>query len=149
MEKEQVHVVDSSETEEPDKYPYGFCVIGHGTRMEQKLKIESYVQGHFVDNRLATIALLEDGTYLLSLENPTSTGRQPTNTIRLSKESLVGIFTSIMIFFNCKREDFLSLIEESIRGKDIEYSMTENLEPFTKEETNTKQNNEQNSIASH
>lgn len=129
MSKEQ------EKQQEQEKETYGFVTeIDRLTKEKRELEIKSFVRAKFKDHRLMTVSLLEDGNYLLCIENPESTGRSTQQIMKLSKESLVGLFTAITLFFNCSQESMLQMLQDSLDKKDeIMYEISDNLQHFDKE----------------
>ena len=106
---------------------YGKFTAGYGTSEEKELQIVDFVQANYKDNRIISISHIEDGTFVGAVENPPSTGRITQATIWLTKESFIGLLITAMLYFNAKGEDMQKLIEESITGKEVHYSFSDNL----------------------
>lgn len=107
---------------------YGKITVGYGTSDQKELQVVDFLQAKFKDNRVISISQIEDGTFIGAVENPPSTGRNTQSTIWLSKESLIGLLSTAMLYFNIKGEDLQSLLEQSTQGKDIDYSISDNLQ---------------------
>lgn len=112
---------------------YGTVTIGCETTIPKELEIENFIQATFKDNRVICVSELEDGTYLVAVENPTSSGRSILSTIRLSKESLTGLLATILFYFNSKRVDIMTEISEAITRDHVDYQFSNNLQPFDKD----------------
>lgn len=108
----------------------GIVTIGYGTSQERKLEVEEFVQSKFVDNRLVSVALLEDETYILSVENPQSSGRAERSNIRLGKESFLALIGTAFMYFGCKGQDLGKLLHEVVGEGDLEYTFSDNLKPL-------------------
>lgn len=52
--------------------------------------------------------------------------------MRLSKESLVGLASAIMMYFEIKGENITELLQESLNGDKIEYFYSDNIENHLK-----------------
>lgn len=116
---------------------YGTVTVGAGTTGQREIGIIDFIQTSFKDNRLITISTLADEQgYLLSIENPHSSGRNPAQNIWLSKESFVGLLSSSFIFWNCKNENLEELMKETVDKNMFDYKASDNLKPFN--ENNTK-----------
>jgi len=110
---------------------YGTVTVGAGTSQQKEIGIVDFVQASFKDNRLITVSTLEnDEGYLLTIENPNSSGRNPTQSMWLSKESFMGLVTTSFIFWNCKNENLESLLQNSVIDKDVDYRISGNLQHF-------------------
>ena len=109
------------------KNMYGKITVGYGTSEQRELEIIDFVQANFKDNRVVSISQIEDGSLIGAVENPPSSGRCPQTSIWLSKESFIGLISTAMIYFNIKGEDMQKLLEESIKGNEVNYSFSDNL----------------------
>src|ERR1044072_3299881 len=103
---------------------YGTVTIGFGEPEQKELKVVDIVQATYTDHRLISTCGLEDGSYLVSVENPASTGRS------LSEKSLIGLMSTIILYFNCKDVDVLQKIKDASGKGAIEYTASENLKLF-------------------
>lgn len=124
--------VSEFEGPQPSK---GKITVGFGTPEQREIEIANWVQASFKDNRLATVAEAENNEgFLLSVENPPSSGRYIQNKMWLSKESFVSLVTASMLYFQCKGEDFGALLQESLDSKDIHYRFSNGLMPIPSKE---------------
>ena len=105
----------------------GKITVGYGTSEQKELSIINFLQARFKDNRLISISEIEDGTFVGSVQNPPSTGRNPQSVIWLSKDSLIGLVSTAILYFNIKGEDLHSLIQEATLNEDINYNFSDNL----------------------
>ena len=105
----------------------GKITLGYGTSEQKELSIINFLQARFKDNRLISISEIEDGTFVGSVQNPPSTGRNPQSVIWLSKDSLIGLVSTAILYFNIKGEDLHSLIQEATLNEDINYNFSDNL----------------------
>ena len=110
---------------------YGKITVGYGTIEQKELEIVDFVQAHFKDNRVISISQIEDGSLVGVVENPPSTGRNTQSTILLSKESLIGLISTAMIYFDIKGEDLDSLLQQSVSDNKIDYNCSDNLKNQT------------------
>ena len=102
---------------------YGFATVGVGGSEERKIKIVEFFQSTFKDNRVISVAELEDEQgYLLSVENPPSTGRSSVQKMWLSKESFIGFITASSMFWELKQVDMKKLVAESIVHNELQFS---------------------------
>jgi hypothetical protein len=107
---------------------YGKVTVGYGTNAQKELEIVDFVQAHFKDNRTISISQIEDGSFVGTVENPLSTGRNPQSSIWLSKESFIGLISTALLYFNIKGEDLENILRESTKGNDVDYSFSDNLD---------------------
>lgn len=114
-----------------EKPNYGKVVTPEG-----ELTIIDFVRARYIDNRLVSVASVEDGSFILSVENPESTGRNPSNKMWLSKESLVGLFSTISLLFEAKDMDMQELLLSAVDpSRLISYELSPNLKrPFEDEQ---------------
>ena len=105
----------------------GKITVGFGTKEQRELAIEEFVQSRFKDSRLFSILKIEDGSFAISIENPPSTGRT-NQQMWLSKESLVGLTSAIMLYFEVKGENLTDLLKDATNNEKIEYSYSDNIE---------------------
>lgn len=111
---------------------YGEATVGiSGT--PRKIPVIEYLQSTQKDNRVVSIMELDnDEGFIISVENPTSTGRASQNQMWLSKESFVALYGTMGLFVTGKWsvENFETLIKEStLNGENIQYSCSPNLIP--------------------
>ncbi len=106
----------------------GKITVGYGSAEQKEIDILDFVQSTYKDNRVITAAGLEDGSMLISVENPASTGRAPQANIWLSKESVLGIISTCFLYFGSKGENIESLFLRSLKDKEIvEFTCSDNL----------------------
>lgn len=110
------------------KEDYGNATIGWGTPKEHQVKIESYCKVLFVDDRICSTIKLENGNYCLTVENPESSGREPLNQMMLTKESLLGLMSSMIIHLNGEGINFETVLKEMTDNGTIDYFLTPNLQ---------------------
>ena len=104
----------------------GKITVAFGTAQQHQLEIEEYVRSKFKDNRVFSVLKIEDGSFVVSVENPPETDRS-TQQMWLSKESLVGIAGAIMLYFNVKGENIYELIRNSADGEEVPYTFSDNI----------------------
>jgi len=106
---------------------YGKITVGYGTKEQRELEIKNFVQANFIDNRLINIAEIEDGSYLIAVENPQSTGRATQVSIWLGKESFIAVLGTAHLYLSAKGEDSGRLLQEVTVNNDIQFSFSDNL----------------------
>ena len=109
---------------------YGAITVGTGTLNEHKIEIVDFIQAKYKDNRLVSMSQLEDKSFVVAVENPESSGRNTQATIWLSKESVIAMLSTCMMYFTAKEENINELLKESTEGNLINYSFSDNLKPI-------------------
>lgn len=105
---------------------YGTVKIIENTFIKDVAIIE-FMQSTFKDNRVINVCELENGNFIISVENVESSGRG-NHSMMLSKESFFGIFSIITLFINKKGFEFNEEVKQSIQSGDvINYSCSKNL----------------------
>jgi hypothetical protein len=105
----------------------GKITVGIGSA-QREIEIIDFVQCKFKDNRLISVAGLEDGSMFLSVENVPSSGRAAQSNIWLSKESFLGVLSTSILYFGCKGEDLEKLLLDSANNEDvIDFVYSDNL----------------------
>lgn len=104
--------------------------MGYGTREEHEIPIEEFIQAEFLDHRVVSVQRLSDDSYVIAVENLPSSGRAGQQTMRLSKESMTAVVTTILMFLQMKGERIDDLLREAVSGNNIQYRFSENLDPF-------------------
>lgn len=114
---------------------YGYVTAGAGTDRERKIEITEFVRAQYKDYRLTSISMLDDDSYVLSVENPASSGRNGQSSIWLSKESLVAMIATTLLYFQIKGEPLNELLKEATDHESIDYSFSDNLNPIQLNDT--------------
>ncbi len=113
------------------KESVGKITVGYGTVEQKELNMVDFIQAEFKDHRLINISLIEDGSYVACVENPKSTGRATQQSIWLSKESFIGLLSTIYLYFTIKNENIEELLKEAVEKRQIGYRVSDNLKPLT------------------
>lgn len=108
---------------------YGTVETSEGT-----LKIVKFLQGKFVDNRIATVAELEDGSFMLVIENIKSSGRNPQQTMRLTRDSFKAILMMLTMYADAVMEGTEEL-KAVIGGEEFSFSYSMSIEDKIKKYT--------------
>lgn len=116
-----------------DQSKYGAATVGFGGVGQKELQIVDYVRSNYTDNRIMSCSKLEDGSYIISVENIESSGRNVSNKMWLSEESLVGLISNCLLYFQIKNLDVVQMINIATDGKEINYSISDNLQPLNNE----------------
>jgi hypothetical protein len=109
---------------------YGTATVGYGTSDQREIKVIDFVKARFNDDRLISVCTLENNEgYIVSVENPKSTGRS-NQQLFLSSESFSAVFSTMTIFLQCKEFDPTSFFNIGTNGGTIDYSFSPNLKPI-------------------
>lgn len=93
---------------------------------KEKLGIVDFVQSSFVDNRVVTVAKLEDGSYGLSVENTISSGRALQSSMRLTEKSLLALMSSCMLYFHHNDVNLEEKLQSIMTSENFNYTYTKN-----------------------
>ena len=107
---------------------YGKITVGFGTLEQKELEIVDFVKAEFKNNRIVSVSQIEDNSFLLAVENIQSTGRNPQSTMWLSEESLIGLLSTAMLYFEIKGQDLKELLARSVSGNNVNYTISDNLD---------------------
>lgn len=100
----------------------GTVTLGVGLEEERTIQLVDMLRCEFKDHRVATVAKCEEGNYLLSIEDPQSTGRCPLASMYLSEGSFMSLFFTADAFLLEKGIDHVQKWKEySITGENLEY----------------------------
>lgn len=113
-----------------DTKDYGYVTVGTGTSTPRKVRIESFVRSVWNDNRFAQCVHLEDDTYCIAIENLESSGRNPTNAMRLSKDSFIALMVNIHLYAEVAGIDLVGMAKDALQGDNIQYTVSDNLKPL-------------------
>lgn len=104
-----------------DKEDYGHATVGYGTPKERKIPIIEYLQAEYTDNRIISVSELENNEgFIIAVENIGSSGRS-SQKMFLSRESFIGMISTIMLFFTKKDVDFDKLLKEAVSKECIDF----------------------------
>jgi len=120
--------------EENEANKYGSITIGYGKPEQHDVPISDFLRSTFPDNRFISVIKLENGAYVITVENLLSSGREPINKMYLSEESFIALLSTSMIYFLSKNIALDELLKQLIGDKkEINYSCSDNIKPpFTK-----------------
>lgn len=85
------------------------------------LDIINFVQVEFKDNRLVSMGETNEGTYILSVENPEDSERNRQTSIHLTEESLIGLIATIHLFFKETSFPLSEKLGEILKDGQMEY----------------------------
>jgi len=109
-------------TEENAPKNFGTLTAGHGTSQQRELAITAVVRADYADHRLITIMGIEDGSIVVTVESPATTGRNPHQQMWLSRESLIGILCTTHMFLSSTGSDLMQLVKDAAGDETIRYS---------------------------
>src|SRR5574344_562309 len=109
------------------KKTYGKIILRTAEPEQIELNIIECVQSHFIYGRTITINKSEENTYLLSVKNSESSGRNPKATMHLTKESMIGLYALISVYFQVSGIDYENELNKIIIGEQFKISCSDNL----------------------
>lgn len=92
----------------------GTITIGYGSEHERKVKSTNMVRCEFSDHRLVTVAKTEEDCYLLCIENPKSSCREPQTSMYLTEGSAVALLSTYMLYMEHNEIDAQELFKKYI-----------------------------------
>ena len=109
--------------------------------MGTEIPVVDYLQMEYTNCRLISCIKTINNEYLISVENPKSTGRAAIAQMRLTEESLYGLLNTIMLFFSKNNVDVSKIMLEQYPHDQIRYMCPElegtneeaNIEAFDKQ----------------
>lgn len=90
-----------------------------------EVAITGYIKAGYADGRKVSIAETEEESFVLQVENPVGTGRNPIQNICLTRASFFAAISTAMLYFNSKGLDFEEILKEATGGNMIEYECSE------------------------
>ena len=63
------------------------------------IEMTDMVRSVFSDHRMCTVARTEDNSFVLSVENPESTGRHPKSQMHLTEESMLAMVNAVFLYY--------------------------------------------------
>lgn len=109
---------------------------------EREVAIVDFLQMEYTNCRLISCIKTEENAYILSVENPKSTGRAERAQIVLTEESLYGLLNTVMMFFSKNNVDVSKIMLEQYPHDEIRYmcpeqeQAEENIKMFDKQIAN-------------
>lgn len=97
----------------------------------REVRLDKFVRAAFEDHRLCTVARTELGTFLLSVENPSSTGRATQAVMHLTEESMLALLNTVFVYFTRYDTDIEQKMEallEKNQGISFEYADADSTE---------------------
>ncbi len=107
---------------------YGEVKMGVGTDQPSTRQVVEFMRSEYKDKRYATVAKLDDGSFLISIENPEGSERTTYVSMWLSKESLFALMTNTMFYFSKAGVDLDDMLKQSMAEGVVNYNCSENLE---------------------
>lgn len=99
-------------------------IIEEGKDFEKVVKeidITDYVRAEFKDHRLCTVVRTEENTFVLAVENPASSGRNPLSQMHLTEESMLGLLNAIFLYYMHNNIDIEAKMKELVNSDNIEF----------------------------
>lgn len=110
-----------------EKTNYGEATLGVGGPEERKVPIESWMEGEFNDGRIVTVVKLQEDTYALTVRNVGDNDRNPRQEMLLTEDSLLALMTIVQMHWYSSDRKPEEMLENAMKGKDIQYRMSDNL----------------------
>lgn len=110
--------------------PYGKVSYTDREGNKKTFSIVNFVRSEFKDNRLVSIGETDEGTYILSVENPGDSDRKKQANICLTEESLIGLLATIHLFFKETSYPLNEKLKDVLKDGQMEY------ESFLEQEQN-------------
>lgn len=85
------------------------------------VEITEMVRSVFKDHRMCTVARTEENTFVLAVENPSSTGRLPKSQMHLSEESMIALINCVFLFYRHHNIDIEQKMKEVIDSDTIHF----------------------------
>lgn len=101
-------------------------VLNDNGSLNRTIELINYAQYDFKDHRVVTVAETEENTYNIAVESPQSTGRT-SQTMHLSEESMIAIFTAIGLYLNQKGLDSTEMAKSCLESEFMNYRATPEL----------------------
>ena len=87
----------------------------------KEVEITDMVRSVFKDHRMCTVARTEENTFVLAIENPSSTDRLPMSQMHLSEESMIALVNSIFLFYHHNNIDIEQKMKEIIDSDSVNF----------------------------
>lgn len=78
----------------------GTVTVGYGSEKERVIEIEDYVISTYTGNRIISVSKTVEDSFVLSVENPESSGRNISSKMHLSRESFFGLLSTAIIYLS-------------------------------------------------
>lgn len=65
----------------------------------RKIEMTDMVRSVFIDHRLCSVARTEENSFVLVVENPSTTNRHPRQQIHLTEESMLALINAVFIYY--------------------------------------------------
>ena len=109
----------------------GKITVGTGDD-QREIEISDFVQCAFKNNRIVSVCGLDDGSMVLAVENPPSTGRATQASIWLSEESVLGLISTCFLYFSSKGKNIEELFLSSVNNSDVvDFVYSDNLKDIS------------------
>lgn len=103
----------------------GEITLGYGSDSARKVVITDMVRCEFADHRLVTVAHTDEDAYLLSVENPQSTGRASQTNMYLTEGSAAALFYTCILYLEHNGIDVNELFKKYILDdQEIKYEFS-------------------------
>lgn len=101
--------------------PYGEVSYTDREGNKKVISVINFVRTEFKDNRIVSIGETEEGTYILSVENPEDSERNKQACIHLTEGSLIGLLATIHLFFKETSYSLDEKLKDILKDGQMEY----------------------------
>lgn len=70
----------------------------YGNTLRQ-IEVTDMLRSVFKDHRMCSVAKTEEGSFMLMVENPPSTGRHPKTQMHLTEDSMLALIQTIFLYY--------------------------------------------------
>lgn len=106
-----------------EKKSIGTIKIHDGMKSRQ-MEITDWVRSTFKDHRLCSVIRTEEGSFVLSVENPASSGRATQCNIHLTEDSMLAMMSAIFIYYQHHGIDITKRMEELVNSGCLNYEFS-------------------------
>lgn len=106
-----------------EKKSIGTIEIHDGMKSRQ-VEITDWVRSTFNDHRLCSVIRTEEGSFVLSVENPASSGRATQCNIHLTEDSMLAMMSAIFIYYQHHGIDITKRMEELVNSGSLNYEFS-------------------------
>lgn len=94
---------------------------GYATR---EVEITDWVRSTFKDHRLCSVIRTAENDFVLSVENPASSGRATQCNIHLTEDSMLAMMSAIFIYYQHHGIDITKCMEELVNSGSLNYEFS-------------------------
>ena len=106
-----------------EKKSIGTVEIGDGYKIRQ-VEMTDWVRSAYKDHRLCTVIRTAENSFVLSVENPTSSGRAAQSNIHLTEDSMLAMISAIFIYYEHHGIDITKRMAELVNSESMNYEFS-------------------------